>query len=250
MRQSKFLFGAVAVLGVALGVTVYAAGGSKKTAESCSSDNECSRGHCHTKQNGSKVCVDCSSSSISTYRGQIERFCKTEPRKCDNVPGTDEVAEAFFNARIESGTRCIEARKRENSECWNGGDDGHRQAADEAERSRKNCHDELNKRKGNGGIYTCSDSTYSSRTSDITSKCGAYGRACEAWSKDDKEANCREIEDAMKKTAECIDKVERLDKDCLPRLSNYRMSQFGKAKTAHDHCKDVLKHKKDKGLCK
>lgn len=38
--------------------------------------------------------------------------------------------------------------------------------------------------------------------------------------------------------------------DCLPRLSSRRESQFGKAKTAYDYCKEVLTYKKDKSLCK
>lgn len=55
------------------------AGGPKKTAESCTKDDDCSRGHSYTKQNGDKVCVDCSSSDIGNYRGQIQRYCKDEP---------------------------------------------------------------------------------------------------------------------------------------------------------------------------
>lgn len=231
-------------------VPVQAGSGNKKTAETCSSDDECSRGHCHTKKDGGKVCVDCSSSSISDYRGQIQRYCKEEPRKCTDIPKLEEAPESYFKTRIENGDRCITARDRENRECWNGGDDDHKQALDEAERSRKNCYEELNNRKGNGGIYDCSDSTYSSRASDVESYCKAYGRACEGWSKDDKEVSCSEIEDTMKKAAKCVESVERIDSDCLPRLSSYRESQFNKAKKASDYCKEVLDYKKDKKLCK
>jgi hypothetical protein len=106
-------------------ITVCAAGGSKRTAE-CKEDNECARGHCHEKQDGKKVCVDCSSSKISDYPGQIQRYCKDEPRRCDDVPRTEEVAEKYFAVRIENGDRCITARRNENSECWDGGDRGHR----------------------------------------------------------------------------------------------------------------------------
>ncbi len=54
----------------------------------------------------------------------------------------------------------------------------------------------------------------------------------------------------MKKTALCVDRVERLDSDCLPRLSSFRESQFNKAKKAFDSCKEILEYKKDKKLCK
>src|SRR5690606_28506270 len=145
----------------------------KKLAEACNEDKECSRGHCHKKENGDKVCVDCSSSMISDVRGQIQRYCKDEVRKCDDISKTQEASEKYFTLRIESSDRCIAARKEENKACWNGGDAGHRKQVDDAERSRKNCYDELNTRKGNGGIYTCSDSTYASRSKDTDSACSA-----------------------------------------------------------------------------
>jgi hypothetical protein len=249
MRMKLRVLVAAGSVGTAV-VAAYAGSGMKKTAETCADDNECSRGHCYQKQNGDKVCVDCSSSDISNYRGQIQRYCKEEPRKCDNIPRTEEAAEDYFKTRMDNADRCITARDRENRECWNGGDEGHRQAVDEAQQSRKNCYDELNTRKGNGGIYTCSDSTYSSRANDVDNHCGAYGRACDDWSKDDKQVNCSDIEDAMNKAAKCVSAVEWLDSDCLPRLSSRRESQFGKAKKAHDACKEVLEFKKDKKLCK
>lgn len=232
-------------------VTVYAAGGTKKTAGACSVDDDCARGHCYTKQSGDKVCVDCSASDINDYRGQIARYCKEEPRSCTSgLPQTPEVAEDYFKVRIESGDRCIRARDDENRRCWDGGDQGHKDAVDQAETARKNCYDELNTRRGDGRIYTCSDSTYSSRADDAERACSNYGQACESWSKDDAQVSCRDLEDAMEKADKCVDAVERLDSDCLPRLSSRRESQFGKAKKAYDYCKEVLIYKKDKSLCK
>lgn len=245
-KLSMVVFGGIA----AVALTVYAAGGSKKTAETCTDDNECSRGHCYTKQDGNKVCVDCSPSNISDYRGQVQRFCKEEPRGCTSIPATDEASEQYFTIRLENGERCIRARDSENRACWNGGDDGHQRAVEEAERTRKNCYSELNSRQGNGGIYTCSDSTYATRSKEADDRCKEYGKACEAWNKDDKQVNCTDIENEMKKPGLCVEAVERLDSDCLPRLSSRREGQFGRAKKAYDYCKEVLDYKKDKKLCK
>jgi hypothetical protein len=47
-----------------------------------------------------------------------------------------------------------------------------------------------------------------------------------------------------------ITAIEKLDSDCLPRLSRKRENQFGKAKTAYDKCKEILAYKKDNKLCK
>lgn len=246
IRTTMVVSGAI----LAMAITVYAGSGNKRTAETCNDDNECSRGHCYTKENGQKVCVDCSASEISDYRGQIKRFCKEEPRSCTDVPRTVEAPESFFRVRIDNGDRCVSARDNENRRCWDGADDGHKQALNEAERSRKNCYDELNTRNGNGGIYTCSDSTYSSRASDTESACSGYGRGCEAWSKDDKVVNCSDIEDMMKKAGRCVEAVERLDSDCLPRLSGRREAQFRDGKKAYDVCKEILDYKRDKKLCK
>jgi hypothetical protein len=249
MLGRKIAIGAGVI--AALAITVYAAGGSKRTSEICNDDNECSRGHCYTLKDGrTKKCVDCSPSTINDYRGQNERFCKDEPRSCERIPGTSEVPEDFFNVRISNGDRCITARDRENRECWDGGDEGHKDALKDAERVRKGCYDELNTRKGNGGIYTCSDSTYSSRASEVESACGGYGSGCDAWSKDDKVVSCSDIENQMKKTEKCVEAVERLDSDCLPRLSQRREAQFRDGKKAYDLCKEVLEYKKYKSLCR
>lgn len=225
------------------------AAGSKRAAEECVEDGECARGHGHTKENGKKVCVDCSASRISDLRGQIQRHCKDEDRKCTSIPGLQEVSESFFTVRMEAADRCIAARKDELEACWNGGDQGHKDAIDEAERSRKHCY-ELNTRKGNGGIYACSDSTYTDRADEVTRSCDDYGRACESWSEDDQQVDCDEIDKTMVATNRCVSAVERLDNDCLPRLSSWREHQFSKAKKAYDYCKEVLEHKKAKGLCK
>jgi hypothetical protein len=91
---------------------------------------------------------------------------------------------------------------------------------------------------------------YTSRASEVESSCSSYGKACEAWSKDDKPVDCGEIENAMKSAARCVESVERLDSDCLPRPSSRRESQFGRAKKAFDDCKEILDYKKDKKLCK
>jgi len=238
------------MMGMTVAVTSYASGGAKKTAESCSDDSECNKGLCYTKRDSTKVCVDCSPSDINEYRRQIDRYCKQEPRACTDIPRTDETPESYFQVRIDSGDRCVSARQNENSRCWDGADSGHKQAAEEAEKSRKNCHDELNTRKGNGGIYTCSDSTYADRSTAADASCKDYGKGCDAWSKDDKVVSCNEIEDAMKKTSKCVEAVERLDSDCIPRMSNRRDAQFRDGKKAYDSCKEVLDYKKDKKLCK
>ena len=62
--------------------------------------------------------------------------------------------------------------------------------------------------------------------------------------------NCSEIEDAMKKTSKCVEAIERLDSDCIPRMSSRRDAQFRDGKKAYDSCKEVLDYKKDKKLCK
>jgi hypothetical protein len=233
-----------------LAISAYAGGGTKRTSESCTDDNECARGHCYSKKDGDKVCVDCSPSEISDYRGQIQRFCKDEFEGCTSIPQTAEVPEDYFTRRISTAERCISARENENRACWNGGDSGHREAVEVVERAKRNCYDEWNTRKGAGGIYTCSESTYFFRDSETGNACAAYGTGCANWSKDERTADCDAIEDAMKLTNKCVEAIERLDSDCLPQLSRFRENQFGRAKRAYDVCKEVLDYKKEKKLCK
>ena len=62
--------------------------------------------------------------------------------------------------------------------------------------------------------------------------------------------DCRAIEDKAKEPEACEWAVEKLDSDCLDRLSSFREGQYKNARTAREYCKEVLQHKKDKGLCK
>jgi hypothetical protein len=252
-RNRRRWFGLAGLTAMCIAVTVYAAGGTKRTSETCANDGECDKGHCYTKKNGDKVCVDCSPDTIARTRDLTDKWCKDAsnfPRKCDNIPQTQEASEAYFKLRIANNDQCISIRKDENSACWNGADQGHRDQVDEAERGRKNCYDELNTRSGNGGIYTCSDSTYTSEAAATESTCRSWGKGCEDWSKDDKVINCREVEDAIKNTDNCVVAVQRLDSDCLSRVSSYRDSQFSKAKKAYDNCKDILAYKTTNKFCK
>ena len=242
------------VVGLILGtlVTVGIAAGSKKPGEDCANDDECRKGHCYTRRTDSrKVCVDCSSSAINGYRDAVEEWCKDQDNKraCKGSQQL-EVAENYYTFRISNGEKCIRARKDENKECWDDGDDGHKRAASEAETALRKCEDEFKDRKSDGTTYNCSDSTYTSEASDAQNYCSAWGNACDSFSKDSNVVDCGEIEKAMDKTNKCVVSVEKLDSDCLPRLSRKREKQFGDAKTAYDKCKDVLSYKRDKKLCK
>lgn len=236
------------VVGMSVAVTAYAVS-KKRASESCTTDSEC-KGHCYKKQSGDKVCVDCSSSTINSARGRIERYCKSEPRTCTSIPATSEVSEAFFADRIKSGDECIDTRKDENEDCWDGGDEGHKQAVKEAEKARRNCYDEWNNRKSSGFLYTCSDSTYNSKSRDADGYCSAYGKGCQQWSKNEDVVDCDDIEDTLEKVDKCVNAVESLDSACLPRLNRSREKQWKQAQESLDYCKAVLSHKQSKKLCK
>lgn len=108
VKMTSLVVGCIAIVAISA-----QAGGPKKTAESCTKDDDCSRGHCYTKQNGDKVCVDCSSSDIGNYRGQIQRYCKDEPRGCTNIPSTDEAPRTtsrFGSTTVNAASRPAMAR--------------------------------------------------------------------------------------------------------------------------------------------
>jgi hypothetical protein len=240
----------VLTLGVLATTMVVYAAGTKKPNEECKADDECRKGHCYTKKSDSKqVCVDCSSSTISGYRDDVQEWCKETKRACKGSSDL-EVAESYYTTRIEANEKCIRARKGENKDCWDDGDDGHQRAVTEAETALSNCNSDFSTRKSEGTIYNCSDSSYTSKATDAQSYCNDYGNACDSMSKDSSQVDCREIESAMVKTDKCVVAVEKLDSDCLPRLSRKRETQFGKAKTAYDKCKEILAYKKDNKLCK
>lgn len=126
----------------------------------------------------------------------------------------------------------------------------HREALARDETARTRCKEELDARKGNGLLYTCSDSTFRSRAEDVDNHCSSYGSGCDGFGVDDRVVDCAELEKAMEKAGKCVSAVEWLDSDCLPRLSQMRESQFAKGKKAFDTCKTILEHKKAKSLCR
>lgn len=227
----------------------YAAGGDKKLNEECKSDSECKHGHCYKKKSGDKVCVNCSSSTISSARYNIQKWCKDEPSTCKTLPSTPEIAEEFFEDRIKANEECIKARKHENERCWGGGDSGHREAVTIAERKRETCRNKMNTHKGLGKLYNCSDSTYNSKSSDVKRYCSAYGDACKKWKKDDKVVDCDDIDDVVDDVDDCVEKIKSLDSSCLPRLSEARKKQLDAAESQRKYCKEVLEYKKSKSLC-
>ncbi len=234
-------------LGVLLAATAYAAG-TKKTAEECQDKDDCEKGHCYTKKDNSQVCVDCSASEIARYRADIQRYCKEEPRGCKAT--ADEVAEEYFTTRIKNGEKCIEARDEENKRCWDGGDQGHQDAVTEAENAKKNCEGKLAQRKASGGLYDCPDREYEKKAEAVEKACEAYGHGCSTFKTDKAVVDCDAIEALMKKADLCVDAVDELDKDCLPKTSKKREKQFGEAVKAYDYCKKILEHKKKNKLCK
>jgi hypothetical protein len=151
---------------------------------------------------------------------------------------------------MENGDNCIAARRDENQKCWGGGDKKHQDVADDAQKVRDDCAVELASRRDEGMIYECSDSTFASESHKVADACRSYGRGCQAWSMDPRPVDCNAIRDAMKQVDACIAAVEVLDRDCLPRLSHMRASQYRDALAAQGFCKNVLSYKQSRNLCK
>jgi hypothetical protein len=243
----------VLMLGVlATTIVVYAAG-TKRPNEACTADDECRAGHCYTKKTDSnQVCVDCSPSEISNYRNDVTAWCKGPQRACKESQ-TWEVAESYYTSRIEAGEKCVNARTVENKECWAGGDASHDDtvgAARIAQEVLNSCINDYNGHQNKNTIYTCTDSTYASLAASERSSCRDYGNACSSMSMDSAQVDCREIEKAMAKPGNCISAIQKLESDCLPRLSSRRQDVLDPAKAAYDNCKEILSFKKENGLCK
>lgn len=228
--------------------------GDKKPNEECTQDSDCRRGHCYTKKSdGKKVCVDCSPSKIDDTRRAIDDWCHNAKRSCDqcNQYQNVEISEQDFKTKLEAGEKCIAARDTENRDCWDGGNEGHITALKEAEIARKNCYDNFNTCKGLFLVYTCSDSTYDSKSQDVARYCERdQDRVCERWSKNSDQVDCRDIENAMNQVDKCVNAVDSLKSSCLSDLSRNRADLRDRAKRGYEYCKDVLDYKRSQGLCR
>jgi hypothetical protein len=77
---------------------------------------------------------DCTGARHRTLQDEVNSQCKTAPFSCKK-----NMARAELQKRFNQATACSNARKRINSECFKGGDSGHKQAAENASRAADKC---------------------------------------------------------------------------------------------------------------
>jgi hypothetical protein len=221
----------------------------KKPNEACTDDSEC-KGHCYTKKSdGTKVCVDCDPNTIEETRREISKFKET-PKPCPTCQ-QDEVSEDIYKTSIEAYKSGIEWRKKENEKCWDGGNQGHKDAVEQAENAKRNCEDALSACKDKGLTFTCSESTYNSKNADTQTNCtDDMDRLCDGWSKDATKVDCRAIEEMRSKADRCKSVIDSLKSTCLDRLSERRQRQRDKADKGYYYCNDLVQYKQSNSACK
>lgn len=220
---------------------------AKKAGETCTQDSEC-KGHCYQGKT-QKKCVDCSPSTIASARKEIDVWCDSTKKTCRECK-KDELWEEEFKVSIDAFRKCIDARNTENKECWDGGNPEHQEVVRNNEQGRKNCEDLRSDCKSKGLLFTCSESSWGSRSAEVDKWCaGGRELTCKAWSKDDTKIDCRSVEEIMKAGDSCKAALDSMKSSCLDRFSEKRERQRETAVRGFDGCKEILDYKRGKSLC-
>lgn len=228
----------------------------KKGGEPCEKDSDCqtkacSSGKCDPcpDRNNCPPPGTCSDSELSSYRDQVTKWCKNEPRSCIEWDFNEqEVDCSKLKARLEINENCLKARDDVMQRCFKGGDDAHRKERENVADVRNRCNDLIRHKKGLNVCYECSDSDYNSYRDDVRRACEKTV-ACDER-KDDSKVDCSKLEDKYKNAQECLKAQEYIKDRCF---NGYRSSrrQIRKDESEKNisYCKEVWDYKKDKQLC-
>jgi Novel toxin 16 len=237
-----------------------------KVTESCEV-TPCEEGlNCVQTKDGKK-CSSCDQSRLKELSDIVSNSCPdlgSYPDKStiyqDALAGDGRVQVEVFDNMLESEKKCKQAREKRESECWGGGDDGHKQQIDQVTTIIENVAELKKTSIEKRNVYYCSKSTYESRLSTFNSKARLNFeeieekiKSSEDDLKDGKKINCSDIEQKGNDCERCADAAKDLLADGFSNSDDkfpvaYKQI-YEKAQELQKKAKEVLEAAKEKQLC-
>lgn len=246
------------------GVTV-----QKRVNETCD-QLPCESGlYCVQTRDGKKKCAQCDQSKLDNLTASVDTYCKGFEKGW--TPGSSvEYAAALaedgrvlidvFDTMIESAKKCKEAREYRENQCWDGGDNDHkdaiRQVSDSIDRISAHKYQMISDRRA----YYGSSSTYKSKLSTFRSKCDLNfpeinQKLAIMNSEQDKnnKVNCSDIEKYGDDCERCFNEAKDLLNDgfsgSTSKFPEEYSTTYSNAEETMKKARELLKNVKSKNLC-
>jgi hypothetical protein len=241
----------------------------KKVNESCS-EVPCESGlSCVETRDGKKKCAACNQSKLSELSRDVDNLCKSfgkgwTPESSDDhqqaLASDGRAMVDVYDKMLENAKKCKEARTYREGQCWNGGDDDHKEQINQVSDSIDRIAAHKSRMISDRRVYFCSKSTYQSKLSTFLSKCDLnfpdmnqkLGIMNNEQDKKNK-VGCSDIERISNDCERCFDAARDLLSDGFSGSSGkfpdeYARS-YSRAEETMKRAKDLLQTVKGKSLC-
>jgi hypothetical protein len=254
MRRAMVLLAVCLVSGGALLAWAQKKGGEKCTSDSDCETKKCNSGTCDPcpDRNNCPPPGTCSASDQESLQRNKNDTCNKE-RSCTKIAdfNDNEVSFDALNERLKINNACINARTELMDKCFKGGDDAHVNERRNVVEVRDKCTSLIDYKKGKSLAFFGSQSDYDSYERSIDSACRSKDDYTCSESQNDEKIDCSKVESRISAGEKCVKAREDIVYRMFDNRSNYiRLNRKQETEAAISKCKDLLKFKKDKSLCK
>jgi hypothetical protein len=193
----------------------------------------------------------CDSSKAYRLQENKNNTCDKE-RGCSKIADFNDKEVGFdeLNDRLKNNNACINARTELMDTCYKGGDDTHVNERRNIERVRDACTSLIDYKKGKSFAYFCSQRDYESYYNNVGSGCRSDDYTC-SESQNSDPIDCSKIESHISAGEKCVKVREEIVYRCFDNRWNYiRLNHKQETESTTSRCRELLKYKKDKSLCK
>jgi hypothetical protein len=223
---------------------------------------------CVQLKDETEKCAACNQGDLDGYSRDVDEKCSkgwtpdSSEKYRDATASDKRVLVDVFDLMLSTAKDCRTARAYREQRCWNGGDQGHREAIDKVDESIQRISDMKNECIRTKLVYYGSVDTYKSRLSTFNSKCtqdiniGATKSKLDDMNQeqnDGKKINCSDIEQHGDNLARCYAAATDLLNDGFAGSSDKFPGEYAEILRQADQtgkqAKDLLSTVNDKSLC-
>ena len=267
-RLAWIASGSVIVL-LSLGSTAPDVLTQKKVNEVCD-QLPCESGlYCIQTRDGKKKCAECDQSKLDSLTGSVDTYCKGFEKGW--TPGSSEEYQAaladdgrvlvdVFDKMLENAKKCKEAREYRENQCWDGGDNDHKDAIRQVSDSIDRISAHKNQMISDRRVYYGYQSTYKSKLSTFRSKCDLnfpdINQKLAIMNSDQEKnnkVNCSDIEKYGDDCERCFNEAKDLLNDGFSGSSSKFPDEYSRAYSNAEEtmkkARELLKIVKSKNVC-
>lgn len=267
MTRKPWLLGVLLICAAVAGTylmrmkTVHADDEKKKGGQSCEKNRECETGVCDDGK-----CDPCPSADncpppgtcyddpdgYREKRAKVSKYCKQEQMSCDSIAGfnNDDANCSELKKRLDVSSSCVAARDDINNSCFKGGDDGHKEARENAAEVRNHCKDLIDYKKGRNICFTCDEGELGDLKNRVGDICTEDNMRCAEPDDDESKVDCDALEKKIEAAHACLEIHKELADTCFNgEESEMRRAKQQQASEWHDECQKFLDDAREHHRC-